>query len=89
MPLAARRVRELCAAAAARAPRGTPPRPLLGAWLLFLLAAAAATEPVTIDSSVILLYAGDVEGGDGSDCAQMARRAMEGGGRTVNFVVTG
>ncbi|GBF98347.1 hypothetical protein Rsub_11241 [Raphidocelis subcapitata] len=92
----ARRGRELrCAAAArTRAPHGTPlraPRPLAAALCVLLAAAAAAAagDPITIDSSVILLYAGDVEGGGGSECAQMARRAMEGGGRTVNFVVTG
>lgn len=50
---------------------------------------AARGAPTPVDASVVLLFASDVEGGAGSPCAQMARRAMETGGRSVNFVVTG
>jgi hypothetical protein len=59
--------------------------------LLAALAAAptAAAAPVPIDSSVVLLFTSDVDGGAGSLCAQMTRRAMAAGGRMVNYVVTG
>jgi len=60
--------------------------PLL--FVLLLLAPSTAA-PIPIDSSVVLLFASDVDGGDSSQCAQMVRRAMETGGSSVNFFVTG
>jgi hypothetical protein len=66
--------------------------------LLLLIAAAAAAHgasvalgaaAITVDTSVVLLFMSDIDGGEGSQCAQMARRAMETNGSTVNFVVTG
>ncbi|KAF8071087.1 UBP4 [Scenedesmus sp. PABB004] len=46
-------------------------------------------RPIPIDSSVVLLFMSDVEGGESSPCVQMVKRALEFKGRAVNFFVTG
>jgi hypothetical protein len=62
--------------------------------MFMLLACAAALMPaaraaIPIDTSVVLLYMSDVDGGDNSPCVQMTKRAMAIGGRAINFFVTG
>lgn len=46
-------------------------------------------RPIPIDTSVVLLFMSDVEGGDSSPCVQMVKRALEFQGRSINFFVTG
>jgi hypothetical protein len=74
---------------AALAPLPLLPLLLLLLLLLLLAPPAARAAAVPVDASVVLLFTSDVDGGASSLCAQMARRAMATGGRTVNFVVTG
>lgn len=46
-------------------------------------------RPIPIDSSVVLLFMSDVEGGEKSPCVAMVKRALEFKGRAINFFVTG
>lgn len=71
-----------------------PRRPLLGAAAALLVAALLSLAPaarasIPIDTSVVLLFMSDVDGGDNSPCVQMTKRAMDVGGRAINFFVTG
>lgn len=45
-------------------------------------------RPIPIDTSVVLLFLEDVEGGDDSPCVKMVRRALEFKGRAINFFMT-
>lgn len=45
-------------------------------------------SPVPLDSSVVLLFVSDVEGGQTSPCVRMVDRIKSFGGRAVNFVIT-
>lgn len=46
-------------------------------------------QPISIDSSVVLLFMTDVEGGENSPCVRMVKRSLEFKGRALNFFVTG
>jgi hypothetical protein len=50
---------------------------------------APGYRPIPIDSSVVLLFISDVQGGENSPCVQMVKKALEFKGRAINFFVTG